>query len=40
MSCNQWEMSIERSQQQAEVARQQAVDVSQHKLQQNCAAVG
>lgn len=30
---SQWEMSIERSQQQAEVARQQAADVSQHKLQ-------
>lgn len=30
---SQWEMSIERSQQQAEVARHQAVDVSQHKLQ-------
>lgn len=30
---SQWEMSIERSQLQAEVARQQAADVSQHKLQ-------
>lgn len=30
---SQWEMSIERSQQQVEVARQQAADVSQHKLQ-------
>lgn len=30
---SQWEMSIERSQQQTEVARQQAIDVSQHKLQ-------
>lgn len=30
---SQWEMSIERSQQQAEVARQQAADVAQHKLQ-------